>query len=81
MKSFIHVIVKPKYIPSNDFYPTTDSSIVAKRVISDGSLCSAFKDSNDIKLVKILGNETHLSLGKGVLVPEHNFWKSDEVML
>ena len=80
-KLFSQVIVRTKHIHRNDFYPTTDSSIVAKKVISDDSLCSIFKNSDDMKLVKILCNETHLSLGEGAFVPEHNFWKPGEVMI
>ena len=68
-KLFDQVRVRAKHIHRNDFYLTTNGSIVAKKVISDDSLCSAFKNSDDIEIIKILSNETHLSLCKGVLVP------------
>ena len=45
------------------------------------SLCSSLKNSDDIELVKILCNKAHLSLGKGVLVPRHNLWKTRKIML
>ena len=41
---------------------TSDGSIVAKTVISDDSLCSSLKNSDDIELIKILRNEIHLHL-------------------
>ncbi|VOR38422.1 type I restriction-modification system, S subunit [Streptococcus pneumoniae] len=65
----------------NDFHLTTNGSIVAKKVISDDSLCSAFKNSDNIKIIKILRNETHLSLSEGILIPRHNLWKPRKIML
>ena len=70
-----------KHIHSNDFHLTTNSSIVAKKVIPDDSLCSAFKNSDDIKPVKVLRNKTHLSLYKNVLVLRHNLRKTRKIML
>ena len=61
-KLFSQVVVRAKHIHRNDFHLTTNGSIVAKKVISDDSLCSAFKSSDDIEFVKILSNETHLHL-------------------
>lgn len=75
------IIVRTKHIHSNDFHLTTNSSIVAKKVISDDSLCSAFKNSDDIKLVKVLCNETHLSFSEGILVLGHNLRKTRKIML
>jgi len=50
-------------------------------MISDDSLCSAFKDSNDIELFKILRNETHPFLSEGILISRHNLRKSAKVRL
>jgi len=50
-------------------------------MISDDRLCSSLKNSDDIEIVKILRNETHLSLGKGVLIPRHSLWKPRKIML
>ena len=55
--------------------------MVAKKVISDDSLCSTLKNSDNIEIVKILRNETHLSLGKGVLIPRHSLWKMRKISL
>ena len=54
------VIVRTKHIHRNDFYTTSDGSIIFKKVITNDSLCSAFKNSDDSEFVKILCNETHL---------------------
>ena len=78
---FSQVIVRAKHIHSNDFHLTTNGSIVSKKVISDDSLCSTFKNSGDIELFKILRNETHLSLSEGILVPGHNLRKTRRIML
>ena len=80
-KLFSQVIVGVKHIHSNDFHLTTNGSIVAQKVISDDSLCSTLKNSDDIELVKILRNKAHLSLCKGVLVPGHNLRKTRKIML
>ena len=80
-KSFSQVIVGAKHIHSNDFHLTTNSSIVAKKVISYDSLCPAFKNRDDIELFKILCNKAHLSLGKGIFVPRHDLWKVRKIML
>ena len=80
-KLFSQVIVGTKHTHSNDFHLTTNGSIVAQKVISDDSLCSSIKNSNDIELIKILCNKAHLSIGKGVLVPRHNLWKSRKIMI
>ena len=68
-------------IHRNDFHLIANGSIVAQKVISYGSLCSSFKNRDDIELIKVLRNETHLSLSKGILVPEHNLRKSAKVRL
>ena len=68
------VIIRTKHIHSNDFYSTSDGSIIFKKVILDDRLCSTFKNSDDIEIFKILRNETHLSLGEGILVPGHSLW-------
>ncbi|VJS45910.1 Uncharacterised protein [Streptococcus pneumoniae] len=80
-KLFSQVIVRTKHIHRNDFHLTTNGSIVAKKVISDDSLCSAFKNSDNIKIIKILRNETHLSLSEGILIPRHNLRKTRKIML
>ena len=80
-KLLIQVIVRAKHSHSNDFHSTAGGSIVAKKVISDDSLCSTFKNSDYIELFKILRNETHLSLYKGVLVPRHNLRKQRKIIL
>ncbi len=79
--ALILYIQRTKHIHSNDFYLTTNSLIVAQKVISGDSLCSSFKNSDDIDLVKILRNKTHLSLSKGVLVPKHYLWQMRKIML
>ena len=63
------VIVGTKHIHRNDLHSTSDGSIIFKKVISDDSLCSALKNSDNIKIVKIFCNETHLFLSEGILVP------------
>ena len=68
-KLFSQVVVRAKHIHRNDFHLTTNGSIVAKKVIPDDSLCSAFKDSDDIELIKILRNETHLHLPIETVTP------------
>ena len=50
-------------------------------MFSDDSLCPAFKNSDDVEIVEILRNETHLSLSEGILIPGHNVRKSAKVML
>ena len=79
-KLFSQVIVRTKHIHSNDFHLTANDSIVAQEVISDDSLGSTFKRGDNVEIVKILCNETHLSLGKRILVPRHNLRKSAKVM-
>ena len=78
---FSQVVVRTKHIHSNDFHLTTNSSIVEKKVIPDDSLCSALKNSDDIKIVKILRNETHLSLSEAILISRHSLWKARKIML
>ena len=80
-KLFSQVIVRAKHIHSNDFHLTAHGSIVAKKVIPDDSLCSSFKNSDDIKIIKILSNKTHLSLSKGILVPRHNLREVRKIRL
>ncbi len=63
------VIVRTKHIHSNDFHLTTNGFIVAQKVISDDSLCSALKNSGDIELVKILRNKAHLHLPIETVTP------------
>ena len=80
-KLFSQVVVRTKHIHSNDFDATSDGSIIFKKVISDDSLCSTFKNSDDIEIIKILRNEAHLSLSEGILVPGHNLRKSAKIIL
>ena len=80
-KLFSQVIVGTKHIHSNDFYLTTNGSIVAQKVISNDGLCSALKNSDDVEFFKILRNKAHLSLGKGVLIPRHNLRQTRKIML
>ncbi len=80
-KLFSQVIVRAKHIHSNDFHLTTNSAIVTQKMISYDSLCSTFKNSDDIEIVKILRNEAHLSLSEGILIPRHNPWKTRKIML
>ena len=77
---FSQVIVRTKHIHRNDFHLTTNSSIVAQKVISDDSLCSAFKDSDDIEVIRILRNKAHFSLSEGILIPRHNLGKLRKIM-
>ncbi|VTG60535.1 Uncharacterised protein [Streptococcus pneumoniae] len=79
-KLFSQAIVRAKHIHRNDFHLTTNGSIVAKKVISDDSLCSAFKNSDNIKIIKILRNEAHLSICKSILIPRHNLRKTRKIM-
>ena len=80
-KLFSQVIVGTKHIHSNDFYLTTNSSIVAQKMISYDSLCSALKNSDDVEFFEILRNKAHLSLGEGILVPGHNLRQTRKIML
>ena len=80
-KLFSQVIVGTKHIHSNDFYLTTNSSIVAQKMISYDSLCSALKNSDDVEFFEILRNKAHLSLSKSVLIPRHNLRKARKIML
>ncbi|TVX72522.1 hypothetical protein AZJ28_01215, partial [Streptococcus pneumoniae] len=66
---FSQVIVRAKHIHSNDFDATSDGSIIFKKVISDDSLCSTFKNSDDIELFKILRNKAHLHLPIETVTP------------
>ncbi|CJV35834.1 Uncharacterised protein [Streptococcus pneumoniae] len=79
-KLFSQAIVRAKHIHSNNFDATSDNSIVAKKVISNDSLCSTLKNSDDIEIVKILRNEAHLSLCKSILIPRHNLRKTRKIM-
>ena len=54
------VLIRAKHIHGDDFHLAANSSIVAQKVISKDNLCSALKNSDDIEIVKILSNETHL---------------------
>ena len=76
-----NIVVGAKHIHSNDFHLTTNGSIVAQKVISDDSLCSAFKDSDDIEVIRILRNKAHFSLSEGRLIPGHNLRKTRKIML
>ena len=80
-KLFSQGIVRTKHIHRNDFDATSDGSIILKKVISDDSLCSPLKNSDDIELFKILRNEAHLSLCKSVLIPRHNLRQTRKIML
>ncbi|VQX12213.1 Uncharacterised protein [Streptococcus pneumoniae] len=79
-KLFSQAIVRAKHIHSNNFDATSDGSIIFKKVISDDSLCSSLKNSDDIEIVKILRNEAHLSLCKSMLIPRHNLRKTRKIM-
>ncbi|VJJ58675.1 Uncharacterised protein [Streptococcus pneumoniae] len=68
-KLFSQAIVRAKHIHSNNFDATSDNSIVAKKVISNDSLCSSLKNSDDIEIVKILRNEAHLHLPIETVTP------------
>ncbi|VPW96564.1 Uncharacterised protein [Streptococcus pneumoniae] len=68
-KLFSQVIVRAKHIHSNDFDATSDGSIIFKKVISDDSLCSTLKNSDDIELFKILRNKAHLHLPIETVTP------------
>ncbi|VOO49761.1 Uncharacterised protein [Streptococcus pneumoniae] len=80
-KLFSQAIVRAKHIHSNNFDATSDGSIIFKKVISDDSLCSSLKNSDDIEIVKILRNEAHLSLCKSILIPRHNLRKISKITL
>ena len=75
------VIVRTKHIHRNDFDATSDGSIIFKKVITNESLCSPLKNSDDTEIIKILSNKAHLSLGEGVLIPRHNLRKARKIML
>ncbi|CKE52701.1 Uncharacterised protein [Streptococcus pneumoniae] len=79
-KLFSQAIVRAKHIHSNNFDATSDGSIIFKKVISNDSLCSTLKNSDDIEIVKILRNEAHLSLCKSILIPRHNLRKTRKIM-
>ena len=66
---FSQVVVRTKHIHSNDFHLTTNGSIVAKKVISNDSLCSTLKKSDNTEIIKILRNETHLHLPIETVTP------------
>ena len=68
-------------IHRNDFHLIANGSIVSQEVISDNNLCSSFKNSDDIEIVKILHNKTHFLFSKGVLVPRHNLWQTRKIIL
>ena len=68
-KLFSQVIIRTKHIHSNNFHLTTNDSIIFKKVIPDDSLCSSFKNSDDIELFKILCNEAHLHLPIETVTP------------
>ena len=68
-KLFIQVIVRAKHIHSNDFDATSDRTLIFKKMISDDRLCSTFQNGDDIKIVKILRNETHLHLPIATVTP------------
>ena len=76
-----NIVVRAKHIHSNDFHLTTNGSIVAQKMITYDSLCSTFKNSDDIEIVKTLRNETHISLSEGILVPRHNLRKTRKIMI
>ena len=64
-KLFSQVIVRAKHIHSNDFHSTSDDSIIFKKVISNNSLCSSLKNSDDIirnHYAKIVLDHFHPSL-------------------
>ena len=51
-KLLSQVIVRAKHILRNDSHSTANSSMVAKKVISDASLCSTLKNSYDTEIKK-----------------------------
>jgi len=59
------VIIRDKHIHSNDF----DRTLIFKKMISDDGLCSTFQNCDDIEIVKILRNETHLHLSIETVTP------------
>ena len=82
------MIVRTKHIHSYDFHSSSDDSIVTEKVISDDSLYSALKNSENIKLVKVLSNETHLHFPIETAtpltylnVPGHNLRHMAKIML
>ena len=64
-----NIVVRAKHIHSNNFHSTSDGSIIFKEVISNDGLCSTLKNSDDIELIKILRNETHLHLPIETVTP------------
>ena len=80
-KLFRQVIVGTKHIHNNNFHLTSDCSIVSKKLISDDSLCSSLKNSDDTEFIKILRNGTHLAFREAVFIPAHVFWKEVKVNL
>ena len=75
-----NIVVGTKHIHCNDFHLTTNSSLVAQKVISDDSLCSAFKDSDDIEVIRVLRNKAYFSLSEGILIPRYNLGKLRKIM-
>ena len=65
----------------HDFYLILDNSIIAKKVISDNRLCPTLKVSDDVEILTILCNKTHLSFCKWILVSWHNLWESAKMIL
>ena len=63
------VIIRAKHIHSNDFDATSDRTLIFKKMISDDRLCSTFQNCDDIEIVKILRNETHLHLSIETVTP------------
>ncbi|CJI18261.1 degenerate transposase [Streptococcus pneumoniae] len=59
----------------NDFHFEHDFSLPGE------SQQPSFLNSDNIKIIKILRNETHLSLSEGILIPRHNLWKPRKIML
>ncbi|CKJ64143.1 Uncharacterised protein [Streptococcus pneumoniae] len=68
-KLFSQGIIRAKHIHGNNFHLTADGSIIFKKVISNDSLCSTFKNSDDIELFKILRNKAHLHLPIETVTP------------
>ena len=68
-KLFSQGIIRTKHIHRNDFHLTTNSSIVSQKVISDDSLGSTFKNGDNVEIIKVLCNETHLYLPIETVTP------------
>ncbi|EDK74085.1 hypothetical protein CGSSp3BS71_01007 [Streptococcus pneumoniae SP3-BS71] len=71
-KLFSQAIVRAKHIHSNNFDATSDNSIVAKKVISNDSLCSSLKNSDDIEMLKSCAMKLIFPFVKAYSFPRNN---------